>query len=296
MENVAFVGLGGMGGGMAQRLAGRTGVRVFDLSLKRCQAITGSDVTIAADPADAVAPGGVLITMLPDDKALHAVVDGPNGTASRLGAGGLHINTSTVSPGAARAMEAVYAETGGSYLSAPVWGRPGRAASGQLVCALAGPQPAKDRALPLLEAMMARVEDLGTSPHLANVAKVTGNFLVASAIEALGEALAMAGKHGIDRRALLSLLTDTLFDCPVYRTYGPLVAEQSCPQVGFTVTLGRKDLRLIRETAAEVDAPMPLASIVEHHLTTAVARGYADEDWSALSWVAFEEAGIPHTG
>jgi len=292
MESVAFIGLGGMGGGMAQRLAAKTAVRVFDLSAERCAAISGEDVTVARSVGDAVVPGGVLITMLPDDAAVHRVVDGPDGTAARLGAGGLHINSSTISPLTARAMAQTYADSGGSYLSAPVWGRPEKAAGGQLVCALAGAPADKDRALPLLNVLTTRVEDFGTRPHLANVAKISGNFLVGAAIEALGEVLAMAHKHGIDRHVLASLLTDTLFDCPAYRLYAGLVADQECPEVGFTVKLGRKDLGLVRETAAEVDAPMPIANIVENHLVTATARGLGAEDWSALSWVAFAEAGI----
>jgi 3-hydroxyisobutyrate dehydrogenase-like beta-hydroxyacid dehydrogenase len=293
---IGFIGLGGMGLGMATRLSSTAAVAVYDVRPERADLVTGPHARAAASVRDIAVPGGTVFTMLPDDRAVLGVAEGPDGLAAQLGAGGLHINTSTVSAEAARRLTELYASTGGQYVAAPVWGRPDKAAEGWLTCALAGEETAKRRARPLLEKLTARIEDFGTEPYRANVAKIAGNFLVAAAIESLAEALAMAEKQGLDRRQLARLLTETAFNCPVYQLYGRLVAEQRCDSVGFTVTLGRKDLRLVRETGAEVDAPMPIANIVENRLITSVARGRAAEDWSALSWVTFEEAGLPHQG
>ncbi|GAA0322737.1 NAD(P)-dependent oxidoreductase [Sphingomonas oligophenolica] len=292
MDKVAFVGLGGMGGAMAGRLVQSFPLILYDLDSARATALAGTNGTAVGKLSDALPAGGVLITMLPDDRAVRAVVDGSDGARALLGRGGLHINMSTVSPAMSRDLGAAYADAGADYVAAPVWGRPDMAGSGKLVCALAGPAAAKVRALPYLHALAARIEDFGIDPGLANVAKVMGNFLVAAAIEALGEAMAVAQKHGLDREQLAALLTETVFDCPVYRLYGGLVARQRRVPPGFTARLGHKDLALVRAVATEVDAAMPFQNIIENRLLTSIARGRDAEDWSALSWVAAEDAGL----
>jgi 3-hydroxyisobutyrate dehydrogenase-like beta-hydroxyacid dehydrogenase len=298
MEEIAFVGLGGMGSGMAQRLAEQFPLAVYDLDPERCQKIAGDRVRVADSLADAVRPGGILITMLPDDAAVAAVAIGADedgastGAAAHLGDGGIHLNMSTVSPDLARRLTGRYAEVGGSYVAAPVWGRPNMSGSGGLACALAGPAATFDRVRPILDHLAARVEVVGADPALANIAKIIGNLLVASAIEALGEGLALAEKQGLDATALASLMSETVFDCPVYRLYAPLVAAGQSIPPGFTVTLGLKDLRLAQASAAEVDLPLPIADLIESRLVTSVAVGRRDEDWSAFSWVAAENGGL----
>lgn len=292
MESVSFIGLGAMGGAMAGKLADQFDLVVFDLDPTKAAAVKGKRVTIAASVAEAVKPGGVLLTMLPNDDAVLAVAAGDDGAAARLGRGGLHINTSTVSPQASRTLSALYEACGGTYLAAPVWGRPPSAASGKLVCSLAGPAQAKQRARIYLDALSLKIQDFGEEPYQANVAKIVGNFLVASAIEALGEGLTIAEKHGLDRHTLVELLVSTIFDCRIYNIYGPLIAAQASGPAGFTAELGRKDLGLIREVAAEVGVPVPFQNIIENRLTTTIAKGRGKEDWSALSWLAAEDAGL----
>lgn len=291
-EPVTFIGLGEMGSAMAGRLADRFAMVLFDLDSAKSAAIKGDRITIASTVVEAVQPGGVLITMLPDDDALFAVTKGENGAARRLGPGGLHINMSTVSPQAARELAELYESEDGSYVSATVWGRPPSAASGELVCSLAGPAKAKERARPYLNVLAMKIQGFGEDPHLANVAKVVGNFLVASAIEALGESLTLAEKHGLDRHVLAELLVSTIFDCRIYRIYGPLVAAQASGPAGFTAELGRKDLELVRQAAAEVDVSVPFQNIIGNRLIATVAKGRGKQDWSALSWLSAEDAGL----
>ena len=293
MQSVSFVGLGGMGGAIAARLANHFPLVVYDLDAARSAAVKGDDVQIASDLTGAFTPGGALITMLPDDKALRAVTLGENGAAAQLGKGGLHVNMSTVSPQLSRELAEVYEANGGAYVAAPVWGRPISAQEGNLVCALAGSDEAKTRARAFLEPVTKRIEDFGTAPHMANVAKVVGNFMVASTIETLGEALTVAEKHGLDRKALADLLVSTIFDCRIYRTYGPLVAAQERAPAGFTAQLGLKDLRLVREVAAEVGVPVPFQNIIENRLIATISKGRGQEDWSSMTWLAAEDAGLP---
>jgi 3-hydroxyisobutyrate dehydrogenase-like beta-hydroxyacid dehydrogenase len=291
--SVSFVGLGGMGGPIAGRLAEYFEITVFDLDPGRAAAVTGKNkVTIASSLADSLRPGGILFTMLPDDNAVRAVVSGEGGAAARLGPGGLHVNMSTVSPQLSRELAAMYEGAGGAYVAAPVWGRPNVAGSGALICSLAGPADAKERAKPYLSVLTSRIEDFGEEPHLANVVKIVGNFMVATAIESLAEALAVVEKHGLDRAAVADLYVNTIFKCPVYQTYGALVAAQKSGPAGFTAELGLKDLRLAREVASEVRAPIPFQNIIENRLISTIAKGRGKEDWSALSWGAAEDAGL----
>lgn len=292
MEALSFIGLGRMGGAMAGRLAQHFTMRLYDINPANAEAVKGERVSVAPSVAEAVVPGGVLMTMLPDDAAVQAVVAGKQGTAARLGKGGLHINTSTNSPDLAKRLADLYRREGGIYLSAPVWGRPDRAGFGELACSLAGPAAGKRRAKPFLDALVGRVEDFGEDASLANVVKVLGNFLVSTAIEGLGEALAVAEKHGLSRHAVMEQLVTCLFDCGVYRVYGPLVAAQTSGKVGFTAELGRKDLSLVRQIAAEVNVPVPFQNIIENRLIATIAKGRGNEDWSALSWIAAEDAGL----
>jgi len=293
MQSVSFVGLGGMGGPIAGRLAEFCEITVFDLDPKRSAAAGGKNkVAVAASLGDALTPGGILFTMLPDDAAVLAVAGGEDGAAARLGRGGLHVNMSTISPKLSRQLAALYQSAGGAYVAAPVWGRPNMAGTGALVCSLAGPASAKERARPYLSVLAARIEDFGEEPHLANVVKIVGNFMVATAIESLAEALAVVEKHGLDRAAVANLYVSTIFDCRVYQTYGALVAAQASGPAGFAAELGLKDLRLAREVASEVRAPIPFQNIIENRLLSAVAKGRGKEDWSALSWGAAEDAGL----
>ena len=292
MQSISFIGLGGMGAAMARRLAGHFELVLFDLDPAKATTVKGEKVTIASSASEAVRPGGILITMLPDDRAVLAVVAGENGAAARLGRGGLHINTSTVSPDVSRALSAIYEGYGGSYVAAPVWGRPPAAESGKLVCSLAGPAQAKQRATPYLDILTYKIQDFGEEAYRANVAKIIGNFLVAAAIEALGEGLTIAEKHGLNRHDLIELLVGTIFDCRIYKTYGPLVAAQKSGPAGFTAELGHKDLKLVRQVAAEVGVPVPFQNIIENRLIATIAKGRGKEDWSALSWLAAEDAGL----
>jgi 3-hydroxyisobutyrate dehydrogenase-like beta-hydroxyacid dehydrogenase len=133
---------------------------------------------------------------------------------------------------------------------------------------------------------------LGEKPPLANVVKLSGNFLIASVLESLAEALAFARKSGVDPAVLMDFLTSTLFTAPVYKIYGGLIVEGNYDKVGFALPLGLKDIRLVMQAAEAQSVPMPIASVVRDRFLTAMARGNAHKDWSALGLIAMEDAGL----
>jgi 3-hydroxyisobutyrate dehydrogenase-like beta-hydroxyacid dehydrogenase len=133
---------------------------------------------------------------------------------------------------------------------------------------------------------------VGERPAAANVVKLSGNFLIASVIEGLGEAFALARKSGIDPAAYLELLTSTLFTAPVYKTYGSLIAARRYQPAGFKMALGLKDVSLVLDAARAAAVPMPFASVVRDRILTAIAQGGSEDDWSAVAEVAARSAGL----
>ena len=145
--------------------------------------------------------------------------------------------------------------------------------------------------MPLFEALGQKTFSVGTKPQAANLVKLSGNFLIASVIEALGEAIALVSKAGVDRRQYLELLTSTLFTAPVYKTYGGLIAEQKFEPAGFAAPLGHKDIRLTLAAAESLRVPMPLASLLRDRFLTLLAQGGESLDWSAIGQLAAKDAG-----
>ena len=143
----------------------------------------------------------------------------------------------------------------------------------------------------LFEAMGQKTFTVGEVPKAATLVKLSGNFLIASVIEALGEALALVGKAGIDGRQYLDFLTSTL-SAPVYKTYGGQIVERKFEPAGFTVPLGEKDIRLTLAAAETLRVPMPLASLLHDRLLTLLARGGDGLDWSAIGQLAAPDAGL----
>jgi 3-hydroxyisobutyrate dehydrogenase-like beta-hydroxyacid dehydrogenase len=136
-----------------------------------------------------------------------------------------------------------------------------------------------------------RTFSVGDRPHAANLVKLSGNFLLASVIESLGEAMALVGKAGIDRRQYLDVLTSTLFDAPIYKTYGGLIAEEKFEPAEFAAPLGFKDIRLTLAAAETLRVPMPLGSLLRDRFLTLLAQGGEGLDWSAIGQLAAKDAG-----
>jgi len=284
---VGFIGLGRMGAAMAANLiAAGHDVTVWNRSPHKAAPLAERGATIAATPADA-AQGSVVMTMLADDRALEAVAFGPDGIA---GAPALHVSHSTI--GVALA-ERLAAEAGpGGFVSAPVFGRPAAAEAAQLFVVAAGDPAALDRCAPLLDAIGQRTFRVGDAPPAANLVKLSGNFMIMAAVEAMAEAMTLAEKGGVDRRTLLDVMTGTLFDAPIYRTYGAFLVEDRFRPAGFTAPLGLKDMGLVDAAATAARVPMPLLGIVRDHLRAAIAIEGEDVDWVAAGLAVRRAAGL----
>jgi 3-hydroxyisobutyrate dehydrogenase-like beta-hydroxyacid dehydrogenase len=231
--------------------------------------------------------------MLSDEKAMSAVIS--EDVLQALGEGGIHLSMSTISPAAAQEFSRVHADQGVHYLACPVFGRPDAAHAGTLWLCLAGDQSAKDRVRSLLGAMGQGVYDFGSHPSAANVAKLAGNFLIAAAIEAMAEAFSLAEKNETDPHQVYQVLSQTLFACPIYQNYGRFILEKKYTPPGFALSLGFKDMRLVRDTARRSEVPMPLASLLEDRFLRSLANERAQMDWTAIAIDQRESAGLTDT-
>jgi 3-hydroxyisobutyrate dehydrogenase-like beta-hydroxyacid dehydrogenase len=293
--DVGLVGIGNMGAGIAKSLL-RAGHRVtaYNRTRARVDALASDGIQVAATPADACR-GEAVLTILADDAAVDSVVFADNGILGALPPGGLHVSLSTISVALSDRLAAAHASSAQQFVSAPVFGRPDAAEAGRLAVVAAGPSASVDRCKPLFEAMGPKLMVVGEKPSLANVVKLSGNFLIASVLESLSEAIAFARKSGVDPAALMDFLTSTLFNAPVYKTYGSLIVEGKHEPAAFAVPLGLKDVRLVLQAAEAQSVPMPIASVIRDRFITAVARGNQHSDWSVLGRIAAEDAGLPIT-
>ena len=298
---VGLIGLGKMGSGMAASLlkAGHE-VTAYNRTPSKAQKLVEQGARYAAKVADAC-QGDAVITMLADDKAVESVVFGDADANGRgvgrsavigsLAKGAIHVSSSTISVALSERLARAHAASGQRFISAPVFGRPEAAAVAKLFIAVAGAPDAVDDCMPLFEAIGQKTFRFGKNPPDANLVKLTGNFLISAVIEALGEAMALVGKAGLDQHQYLDFLTSTLFDAPVYKTYGGLIADKKFEPAGFAAPLGFKDNRLVLAAAETLRVPLPLASLIYNRFLTLLARGGESLDWSAFSQLAAEDAG-----
>jgi 3-hydroxyisobutyrate dehydrogenase-like beta-hydroxyacid dehydrogenase len=290
---IAFLGLGNMGAHMARNLlaAGHT-VAVWNRTQAKAEALRAHNAAIASTIAEAVRDAQVVITMMADDHAVSSAVLDAGGVADSLAKGAIHISMSSISVALSQQLTVEHHKRGQLYVSAPVFGRPEAASAAKLFIAAAGDAQTLERCQPLFDAMGQRTFIIGPKPEMANVVKLSGNFLISSVVESLGEAIALTRKYGIDPHEFVDFLTSTLFNAPVYKVYGGIIADERYQPPGFKMRLGLKDVRLVLAAAESVDASLPFASVIRDHMLTALSRGMEDLDWSATAKLAAENAGL----
>jgi 3-hydroxyisobutyrate dehydrogenase-like beta-hydroxyacid dehydrogenase len=290
--DIGFIGLGKMGHGMAANLisAGHT-VTVYNRTSAKAEALAREGARPAHSVAEACG-GQVVITMLADDTAVQEVVFSEHGVLASLAPGATHISSSTISVDLCRRLTAAHSAAEQHFVAAPVFGRPEAAAAAKLFVVAAGAPQQLEALAPVFDAIGQRTFVVSEQQHTANLVKLTGNFLIASVIESLGEAIALVGKAGVERQQYVDILTSTLFNAPVYQTYGGLIARREFESAGFAAALGLKDVRLALAAAEALAVPLPIASLLRDRFLTLLANGGGELDWSAIATLADRDAGI----
>jgi 3-hydroxyisobutyrate dehydrogenase-like beta-hydroxyacid dehydrogenase len=289
---IGFIGLGNMGSPMAGHLlkAGHE-VIVYNRTAEKAQALVQQGARQASSVADAC-DADVVLTMLADDHALETVSYGDKNVLEALPKGRIHLSCSTISVALADKLTSDHEGAGQHFVSAPVFGRPEAAVAAKLYVVAAGDAAHVDTCQPIFDAIGQRTFRFGDKPSNANLVKLSGNFLIMSVIESLSEALALVGKGGLDQREYLEFLTSTLFNAPVYKTYGTLAVEKKFQPAGFLAPLGLKDVRLALQAAESLRVSLPLADLVRNRFLTLLANGGESLDWSAISQIPARDAGL----
>jgi 3-hydroxyisobutyrate dehydrogenase-like beta-hydroxyacid dehydrogenase len=289
---VGFIGLGRMGRGMAANLVGAGHeVTVFNRTPGKTAELEARGAKVARDVAEACR-GEAVVTMLSDDAAVESVVFGQGGILASLPKDAIHVSSSTIGVSLSDRLAERHAAKGQRYVAATVFGRPEAAAARLLFVVAAGAPDAVRDAMPLLEAVGQRVSVFSETASRANLIKLSGNFLLAAVIESLGEAMALVGKAGVDRGQYLEFLTSTLFNVPVYKAYGALIASDEPSPAAFAAPLGFKDIKLALAAGEELRVPLPLASLLRDRFVSLLAHGGETLDWSAIGKLSMRDAGV----
>jgi 3-hydroxyisobutyrate dehydrogenase-like beta-hydroxyacid dehydrogenase len=288
---IGFIGLGRMGGHVAENLlkAGHA-VTVWNRSPEPVQALVAKGAVAAKAPEDAL-QGEAVFSMLSNDAVMREVgLAGP--LLGKAAKGLAHVNMATISVEFAKELQAAHHKAELGYLSVPVMGRPDMAASAQLALIAAGDAAALTKMQPALDKVGARTVNLGEEAWRANLFKIAANFMIASELEAIGEAFALLRKGGVDPALFHDVLAGRLFTGAVFKGYGEMVLHQKYQPAGFALTLGLKDVNLARAAAEGLKVEMPTAELLKKHYDQAVEWGWQDWDWAAIGAVSAKKAGL----
>jgi 3-hydroxyisobutyrate dehydrogenase-like beta-hydroxyacid dehydrogenase len=291
--NIGIIGLGRMGHAFADLLIA-SGARViaYDRDPERAQTLVVKGAVSAANMHD-LADCEMVLTSLPDDDAVRAVVLSEGGLASLLRPGAVHLSTSTIGIPFCRELDAAHTKHGQYLLAMPVLGNPDMAEKRELFIILGGRADVIERCRPLVDRLGQRSFYAGENPWLASAMKLAANMLTAATLQSMGEAFAFLAKVGLPPDRAQQILTGSLFDGHVHKAYGQKIVDRHYSPPGMTIPLALKDLRLLLAEAERIEVPMPVGSLLHDRLVAAEARGWSELDWSALGRLAAFEAGLP---
>jgi len=285
---IGFIGLGNLGTPIALNIieSGHS-LYVYNRTFSKTAPLSARGAVACTDVSSLAKECTVVLTLVSDDAAIKSLVDGENGLLKHLQPGSIHVSMSTILPQTAMDLANLHRREHQHYLAAPVFGRPEAAVARKLNVVLSGEEKIQIKMKPLLmDAGAMGIWNFGEDVRTANLVKLCGNFLIVSAVEAIGESIHLAEKSGVDARQMWNMLSQTLFNAPVYHNYSNIILEQKFEPASFTAKLGLKDLNLVLQQAAMVDQSMPMATIVKQNMERLVTSGKGHLDWSAVSGLA----------
>lgn len=280
-----FIGLGSLGTPIALNiLESGHPLLVYNRTIEKAQPLAAKGATVCHSIAELAGKADIVFTMVADDAALKAITTGNNGLLQHLRPGSLHVSMSTILAATAGELAALHTAKDQHYLSAPVFGRPEAAAARKLNFVISGPQALREQATPLLkDAGGAGVWEFGNDVLTANTVKLCGNFLIAAAMEAIGESVSLAKNSGVDPHKMWDMFGQTIFSTPLYQNYSKIILNQQFEPAAFTTKLGLKDLNLVLDQGAKANQSLPLAKLLKQHMAKLVDNGKEAIDWSAVS-------------
>jgi len=280
-----------MGQGMVGNLlkAGY-GVTVWNRTPDRAASLVAQGAKQADTPAEAVAGADVIMYCLSDDKAVEDLVFGSGQLISAVKQGQIVVDMTTLHPDTSRKEAAAYAEKGVEFLDAPVFGSKNEAANGGLWIVVGGKKELYEQVKPILEVLSETTHYMGGTAMGASM-KLVGNLVVAAQLEALGEAMILATKAGLNPEDVLGVLHVTDFKSPIFDGVGQALINRDF-STHFALKLMLKDANLISHFAQDLNVPTPASAATREVIKAAVNKGWGELNASAFIQSLEEMAGV----
>jgi len=285
-----FIGLGNLGNIMVKNLveSGRK-LRIFNRTIEKTKPFEAT-TSVESDVPSLAKSCDIIFSILSDDAAVESLCFN-QGLIANMKPGSVHVCLSTIAASTATRLAEEHAEKGIDYLTATIVGRPEAAQARALTVCLSGTSAKKEAVVELLTDLGGKnIKQFGDDPKSAAVVKICTNFLITSAIEAMGEAFNLAGKAGADVALFHEMITETLFSAPIYKNYGKVIIDESYDKAGFTSQLGFKDTRLALALANDAGVTLPFADIIKNRFIVNHSRGRNLYDWASIAKVIKEES------
>jgi 2-hydroxy-3-oxopropionate reductase len=281
LANIGFIGLGIMGSPMSRNLI-KAGHRlvVYDILADSVEYVTSAGASVGSSSADVASQSDVIITMLPDGPQVEEAVLGPGGVLEGARAGSTVVDMSSISPLVAQKVAAACGAKGVAFLDAPVSGGEPKAIDGTLAIMVGGEPAVYEKMLPILQSMGSSVTLTG-GVGAGNVTKLANQIMVACNIAAMGEALVLATRAGLDPEVVFNAVKGGLAGSTVLNAKAPMVISRNF-KPGFRIRLHQKDLRNALLAAESMKVGLPLTSLVQQMLMSLMNEGKGDLDHSAI--------------
>lgn len=282
---LGFIGLGNLGIPIAENLLEKNhSLYVYNRTASKAQPLANKGAVVCTSAKELAGMCDIVFSVVSDDAALNHITQGEEGIAANLKAGGIHVSVSTVLPATSKHLAEIHQQFNNHYISSPVMGRPEAARAKKLNFLVSGDSSAIAIIKPVLQdAGGARISEFGENIEAANVAKLCTNFLIVTAIESMAEGINLAKKSNVDPRQWFDMITQTIFNAPIYINYGNILLKEAFQPAGFALRLGLKDVNLVMEQAAETNAPMLLGDLMQQRLQECVANGLGEHDLTAVA-------------
>ena len=287
---IGFIGLGNLGELLVRNLIDRGHrLHLYNRTKEKMEAYS-NEAQLHTSLASIAQGCEIIFSIVSDDKAVQAISIGKDGLIENMQQGTVHICLSTIAPSTSVSLNELHKEKQVDYVTATVIGRPEAAKNRNLVICYSGNTAKKEAVFALLKDLGgAKIFEFGDDPKSASAVKVCNNFLIVAAIEALGEAFNLIERAGVNPKLFYEMITDTIFNSPIYKNYGKIITEKNYKDAGFTSQLGLKDAKLALNLAEEVNVPLPLADLVRNRFIINHNRGRKDWDWTSFVAVIEEE-------
>ncbi|WP_269768033.1 2-hydroxy-3-oxopropionate reductase [Caballeronia hypogeia] len=280
MQKAGFIGLGIMGNPMAANLV-KNGVKLAAFTRSGVPAeLTQAGATACDSPAAVAEQADVIFIMVPDTPDVERVLFGENGVASKLKAGQIVVDMSSISPIATREFAAKVREKGADYMDAPVSGGEVGAKAASLTIMVGGAQATFDKVKPLFDMMGKNISLIG-EVGAGQVCKVANQVIVAATIEAVGEALLLASKAGVDAEKVRTALMGGFASSRILEVHGERMTKRTF-NPGFRIELHQKDLNLALATAQSLGVALPNTSTCMQLFNACAAHGGKAWDHSGM--------------